>query len=134
MILADANFSTLFPDFLTGVQALSSTLVPVAAVLCFAGLTFATLRFMEGDKMTLYKKFVQVAVIAIAIGSIGDWSQQIIDAVTDLVTNTLHSDPSDVSNRFQAILAANSTASGNTAGGALSLARQPRWRTAWQAC
>ncbi len=114
MILANADFSTLFPDFLTGVQALSTTLVPVAAVLCFAGLVFATLRFMEGDKMTLYKKFVTVAVIAVAIGSIGDWSQQIVDAVSDLVTNTLHSDPSDVSNRFQAILAANSTASGNT--------------------
>ena len=40
--------------------------------MCFAGLVFATLRFMAGDHMTLYKKLVAVAVIAVAIGSIGE--------------------------------------------------------------
>lgn len=114
MILANADFNTLFPDFVTGVQALSSTLVPVAAVLCFAGLVFATLRFMEGDRMKLYTKFVQIGVIVVAIGSIGEWSQQIMDGVNDLVVNTLHSDPADVSNRFQAILSTPATTTGNS--------------------
>ncbi len=113
MILADAAFSTLFPDFLTGVKALSSALIPVAAVMCFAGLIFATLRFMQGDHMTLYKKLVAVAVIAVAIGSIGDWTGMIVDGVNDLIINTLHADPSDVSNRFQAILAAPANQTGN---------------------
>ena len=113
MILADADFQTLFPDFAKGVAALSSALVPVAAVLCFAGLMFAVLRFMEGDKMTLYKKFVTVGFIVVAIGSIGDWSQQIVDGVQDLVVNTLHSDPSDVFTRFQAILSSPANSTGN---------------------
>ena len=114
--IADAGavtFSTLFPDFISKVQTLSSALVPVAAVLCFAGLVFATLRFMQGDHMTLYKKLVAVAVIAVAIGSIWDWTSLIKDGVSDLVVNQLQADPSDVFNRFSTLLSSPLNQTGN---------------------
>ena len=116
ILIADSgavSFTTLFPDFISKVQSLSSALVPVAAVLCFAGLIFATLRFMQGDHMTLYKKLVAVAVIAVAIGSIWDWTSLIKDGVSDLVVNQLQADPSDVSNRFSTLLSSPLNQTGN---------------------
>ena len=88
--------------------------------MCFAGLDLRHVcASCKAIKMTLYKKFVTVAVIAVAIGSIGDWTQHDRGwGFNDLVTNTLHADPSDVSNRFQAILAAPANADGqHLAGG-----------------
>lgn len=105
ILLADASdFSSWFPDFATKVHTLSAAVVPVAAVLCFAGLVRASIAAMHGNYTQLFGKLVTVAAIAVAIGQIGSWTQQLAGGVNDLVVNQLNVNPANVSQEFQQIL------------------------------
>lgn len=105
VLATSLDFNTVFPNFQSSVHQLSSALVPVAAVLCFAGLITAAIKAMHGNYMALFGKLITVAVIAAALGSVGTWTQQIVSGVDDLTTNQLGANPANVSQQFQALLA-----------------------------
>lgn len=100
-----SDFDALFPQFAAKAGALYGALVPVAAVLCFTGLTIAAIRAMHGDMRCLFGKLVAVAVIAAALSNIDTWANTLMSAVVSLVDEQIQANPAEVSARFGTILA-----------------------------
>jgi hypothetical protein len=88
LIIAASDILTLLPNFTAGCQKLHDLLIPVAAVMCGAGLTIRSLRVIGGNPADIGWHLLRLAIVVILCFDLGTWSDAMNDGVWDLLNQT----------------------------------------------
>jgi hypothetical protein len=83
--LAVLNIFQISPDFQTAVQNVHNTLIPVALVVCFAGLSWlATLALQERSVASIWPALVRILIVALLVTNLPGLGLWLSDAVTSV--------------------------------------------------
>ena len=100
------GFLTLVPSLVAGGHQLFNTLVPVALVICFAGLVVYTFRAQTSNSYSeLTRAIVRLGIIAVVIPQLGTWGDTLISVVDGVVADTGGGNGINLLQEYQAAVA-----------------------------
>jgi hypothetical protein len=107
------DFNSMFPNFLTQCLSLKTLLTPVAFLLITGGLIASTIAHHRSGNAQL-QAIGKVIVLIMLIVFLPTWGNQIVNIVSDTVTNVLKVDPAKIHDQYQAALQMKKSTDGNT--------------------
>jgi hypothetical protein len=107
------NFNSMFPNFLNQCLSLKNILTPIAYLLITGGLIATTFAgYQSGGSH--FRAVGRIIILLILLVFLPTWGNQIVSAVSDLVTNTLNVDPAKIHDQYQAALQLKKSSDGNS--------------------
>ena len=105
------DFNSMFPNFLSLCLSLKTLLMPVAFLLITGGLIATTIANHRSDSAAL--AIGRVIIFVMLLVYLPTWGNQVVSIVDDTVKNTLHVDPAQIHDQYQAALQMKKSDDGN---------------------
>ena len=96
------DFNSMFPNFLALCLSLKTLLTPVAFLLITGGLIASTIANHRSDNAAL--AIGKVIIFVMLLVYLPTWGNQVVSIVDDTVKNTLHVDPAQIHDQYEAAL------------------------------
>lgn len=107
------NFNSMFPNFLNQCLSLKNILTPIAYILVTGGWIAMTLAGYQSGS-SHFRAAGRIIVILMLLVFLPTWGNQIVSAVSDLVTNTLNVNPAQLHDQYEAALQLQKSSDGSS--------------------
>jgi hypothetical protein len=107
------DFNSMFPNFLNQCLSLKNILTPIAYLLITGGLIATTFAGYQSGS-SHFRAVGRIIILLMLLVFLPTWGNQIVSAVSDLVTNTLNVDPAKIHDQYQAALQLKKSSDGNS--------------------